>query len=254
MGSKRRFPYGTLGGFYGQELANQSDGNLELQNCFAMASQGPKQAPLPLLGRTTYDESFSTEKNWTPSLPRTPASVASHMHGAVCRGEDPARGAIIWDQPERLRPECLRGMSDKNISRGFYTGAEIVRSSHSHEAFRGRSASAVERNSSGPATTLGLPEKALFSSYATQTGRDFHVSNVLGPIAASKPMKTHIDDSSRVMGAQVPNRVRNMLFLRQSQSTGTINSLPSIVDVMPHSDLVRKLESANEGKPPALFV
>lgn len=249
MGSKRQFAYGTLGGFWSEELALQSGGNRALSTSFSQGGRGPQQAPLPLLGKTTYDESFSGKPLWTPTCPSTPAAVASHMHGAVCRGEDPARGAIVWDQPERLRPENLRGMADKNRSGGFYTGADLVRSSHYVEAFRGHTGSSLTSNRENPRppNQIQLPDRALFSSYMTSTGRDFSVSNVMGATPASES-RTFIDDSSRVMGSQIPNRVRNILFLRQSQSTGTIKSLPSIQDVMPHSHLVRRLESAQLGK------
>lgn len=246
MGSRRKFDYGTLGGCFGGELAMQAGGNGDLRDCFREQHRGPEQAPLGLLGHTTYAESFSGKPLWTPNPPATPASVASRMYGAVRRGEDPARGAIVWDQPERLRPECLRGMADKNKSKGFFTGAESVRSSTSHEHFRGHSGSSVgsARENPRPRNQMMLPDRGLYSSYTTSTGRDFHVSNVLGATPAAES-KTYIDDTSRVMGAQIPNRVRNILFLRRSQSTGTIQSLPSIVDIMPHGALVRQLESAH---------
>merc|ERR1711924_180754 len=92
-----------------------------------------------------------------------------------------------------------------------------------------------------------LPDTGLFSSDQTSTGRDFNMGSLQGANEI-KNIKTYIDDSSRVMGAQIPNRVRNILFARRSQSTGTIQSLPSIVDIMPHSDFVRKLESEKLGK------
>eukprot|EP00746_Dinoflagellata_sp_MGD_P066966 gnl/MRDRNA2_/MRDRNA2_27673_c0_seq1.p1 gnl/MRDRNA2_/MRDRNA2_27673_c0~~gnl/MRDRNA2_/MRDRNA2_27673_c0_seq1.p1 ORF type:complete len:265 (+),score=25.80 gnl/MRDRNA2_/MRDRNA2_27673_c0_seq1:99-893(+) len=251
MGSKRTFAYGTLGGFYGQELAMQADGNRALQTSFSEHHRGPQQAPLPLLGRTTNDETFSGPPLWAPTCPSTPAAVASRMYGAVQRGEDPARGAIVWDQPERLRPESLRGMADKNRSGGFSTGADLVRSSHSHEAFRGHTGSSLTstRDNPRPPNQMALPDRGLFSSYMTSTGRDFCVANVMGATPASEG-KTYIDDSSRVMGAQIPNRVRNIMFVKRSQSTGTIRSLPAIVDVMPHSAIVRKLEAAHLGKGP----
>lgn len=359
MGSLRTFAYGQLGGFYGKELAEQTEGNRRLKVCFyEQGRDGPVQAPLPLAGRTTHEETFSSKQLWKPTLPKTPATVASHMHPAITRGPEPTHGMIVWDQPERLRPWALRGMADKNKSQGAHmmgapsepfthyektfkghsasaveppvpppknnipppgnkrlfsgyttsTGTEFnglnllgtklspakgtqnhtddsssrgskpahgaivsepperpqpdprespqpeekgksgnhpvgiptVKSSHTHEAFRGHFGSFVEPPVPAPKGQIPLPDKRLFTSYQTSFGRDFDKSD-LDRATAVKGIKTYIDDTSRVMGAQIPNRVRDILIMRHSQSTETIQSLPDMIDIMPQGDLVRKL-------------
>lgn len=241
MGSKRSFAYGDFDGKDGPDLAEQVNAGYDFIASLKQGHDGPSQPPLGLDGRTTYKEQFCQSMKPRDRV-HTPATVAAHRHFAIIRGDEPQ---IVWDDPLRCRPEGLRGMADKNISRipvkEDDSGGLLVKETHYQEAFKEpRLSTPFDGSHNRPKNCLAVPDSRLFSSYQTSYNRCFKVEEGAPP----PPVPPPLDDTSRVMGAQIPNRVRDLIFQNRALAPGSLKSLPPMIEIMPQATLVKKLQAA----------
>lgn len=168
--------------------------NKMLAETFRLQSKAPPK--LELSSKTAYREQF-------------PKMNAQQAYGA---------------RAESCSPAVVKHVDD--------TSKLLVTRSTSHAQFGGHKITKDPQSESfKPSHSSHVKDKRLVTNYRTRYHEDYH-GGYDPDHRPPSPMVSAEDNSFRVNGASIPNKVRDFMHLSRAHSTGSLQGLPSVGRIM----------------------